>query len=70
MKVSVCMTKTYYYDVEVPNWITEKDEDGELLHEALLIETCYEADAEDPEEWESNIISIYTEDGKEGLYFS
>lgn len=69
MKVSVCITKTYCYDVEVPDWMAEKDDDDTLLHEGLLVESCYEADPEDPDEWESNIVSIYTEDGKNALYF-
>ena len=36
MKVTVCNTITYYYDVELPEWMCEKDEDGDLVHEQLF----------------------------------
>lgn len=71
MKVTVCNTITYYYDVDLPDWMCEKDEDGYLEHEALVVNACYEADNNaltDTEEWESSICSIWTKDGKEELY--
>ena len=61
MKVSVCLSKTFYYEVEIPEWFAERDEDGELLHEALLVESCYEADPTDlvgVDEYDSSINSI------------
>ncbi len=73
MKVTVCSTITYYYDVELPKWMCEKDEDGDLTHEQLFLEACYEADQNvltDATEWESNINSVWTKDGKEELYYS
>ena len=73
MKVTVCNTITYCYDVELPKWMCEKDEDGDLVHEQLFLDACYEADQNgltDATEWESNINSVWTKDGKEDLYYS
>ena len=72
MIVTVCTSITYYHDVEVPDWMCEKDTDGSLIHEDLLVDACYEADPNaltNAEEWESNINSIWTKDGKEDLYY-
>ena len=73
MKVTVCNTITYYYDVELPEWMCEKDEDGDLVHEQLFLDACYEADQNaltDATEWESDINSVWTKDGKKELYCS
>ena len=73
MTVTVRSTITYCYDVEVPQWLCEKDEDGELIHEDALVYLCYEADENgltEADEWESNIDSIWTKDTKEDLYYS
>ena len=73
MKVTVCNTITYHYDVELPEWMCERDEDGDLVHEQLFIDACYEADQNgltDATEWESNINSVWTKDGKVELYCS
>lgn len=72
MKVTVCSTITYYYDVELPDWMCEKDEDGELVHEDLFVNACYEADENgltDANEWTTEINSVWTKDGKEDLYY-
>lgn len=64
MKVSVCSTISYYYEVELPDWMCEKDEEGDLAHEALLVEACYEADPatlDGVKEYDSSIASIYDE---------
>lgn len=69
MKISVCASKTYYYEVEVPEWFIERDEDGELEHEALLVEACYEADPtilDGVDECEGYINSIWA--GNTNLY--
>lgn len=66
MKVSVCNTVSYYYEVELPDWMCKKDEEGELDHEALLIHACSEADPvflEGVNEWDGSIASIYDENG-------
>lgn len=71
MKVTVCNTITYHYEVELPDWMCAKDEDGDLVHEALLLDACYAADDNaltDADEWTSSICSVWTEDGKEELY--
>ena len=71
MKVTVCNTITYYYDVELPEWMCETDEDGDLVHEQLFIDACCEADQNgltDATEWESGINSVWTKDGKKELY--
>lgn len=73
MKVTVCSTITYYYDVELSEWMCEKDEDGDLVHEQLFLDACYEADQNvptDATEWESKINSVWTKDGKKDLYYS
>ena len=44
MKVSVCASLTYYYDVEVPDKLCELDDGGYLKHEAELTNLCVEAD--------------------------
>lgn len=65
-KLTVCGTITYYYEVEVPDWFTEKDKDGTLDHERLLLETCFEADPtilEGVNEYERDISSIYEDNG-------
>ena len=71
MKVTVCSTITYYYDVELPEWMCEKDIDGDLIHEQLFLDACYEADQNvltDATEWDSSINSVWTKDGKKNLY--
>ena len=73
MTVTVCNTITYYYDVELPEWMCEKDEDGDLVHEQLFLDACYEADQNvltDANEWTSSISSVWTKDGKKDLYYS
>ena len=73
MKVTVCNTITYYYDVDLPDWMCEKDENGDLAHEQLFLETCYEADPNAltvAEEWTNDITSVWTKDGKKDLYYS
>lgn len=72
MKVTVCNTITYYYDVDLPDWMCEKDENGDLTHEQLFLEACYEADSNAltvADEWTSNIASVWTKDGKRDLYY-
>ena len=69
MKVHVCNTITYFYDVEIPEWMCEKDDEGNLKHEALLVEACYEADKAElinVDEWDNYISAIST--NKEELY--
>jgi len=44
MKVSVCASLTYYYDVEVPNKLCKLDDNGYLKHEAKLVHLCANAD--------------------------
>lgn len=72
MRVTVCNTITYYYDVDLPDWMCEKDEDGTLKHESLFMDACYEADNNaltQADEWESSIVSVWTKDNKEELYY-
>ena len=64
MKVSVCSTVYYHYEVELPDWMCEKDEKGDLAHEALLVESCYEADPvtlDGIDGCDAAIVSIYDE---------
>lgn len=72
MKVTVCSTITYHYDVDLPDWMCEKDEDGRLTHEPLFLDACYKADPNNSVtitgEWTNSICSVWTEDGKEDLY--
>ena len=71
MKVTVCSTITYQYDVELPDWMCEKDEDGDLVHEQLFFDACYAADQNgltDADEWTTEIDSVRTKDGKRYLY--
>jgi hypothetical protein len=46
MKVTVCSTITYYYDVELPEWMGEKDENRNLIHKQFFIDACYELTGE------------------------
>jgi len=71
MKVSVCSTITYHYDADIPDELCEKDKDGYLVNERDFLEACYEADQTaltNVTEYEGDIISVWTADGKEGLY--
>ena len=71
MKVTVCKTITYHYEVDLPDWMCEKDEDGDLKHEALFLDACYEADDNAltvADEWTSSICSVWSENGEEELY--
>ena len=71
MKVSVCSTITYHYEADIPDELCEKDDEGYLVHERDFLEACYEADQNvltDATEWEGDIISVWTADGKKGLY--
>lgn len=73
MKVTVCSNITYHYDVELPEWMCETDEDGDLVHEALFLDACYEADFNAlgaADDWTSGICSVWTKDGKKELYCS
>ena len=73
MKVTVCNTITYYYDADIPDELCEKDEDGDLIHERDFLEACYEADQPaliNATDCEGDIISVWTKDGKEELYYS
>ena len=66
MKVSVCASLTYYYDVEVPAELCELDANGYLKHEAELTNLCVEADPAILTGVSDNvmgdIISIHTDD--------
>lgn len=66
MKVSVCASLTYHYDVEVPDKLCELDDDGYLKHEAELTNLCAEADPAILTGVSDNvvgdIISIHTDD--------
>lgn len=66
MKVSVCASLTYYYDVEVPDKLCEFDNDGYLKNEADLLMACVQADPAELSGVVDNVvgdvISIHTDD--------
>ena len=70
MKISVCASITYYYNVEVPDNLCELDTEGYLEHEAELLYTAEKADpltdlpSLDDCTWDINSI-VNAETGKE-----
>lgn len=74
MKVSVCASFTYYYDVEVSDKLCELDNDGYLKNEADLLMACVQADPAELSGTVNNvvcdIISIRTEESDEEIYYS
>ena len=44
MKISVCASYTYYYDVEVPDSLCEKNYDGDLVDESSFLDYVMGAD--------------------------
>jgi hypothetical protein len=66
MKVSVCASLTYYYDVEVPDKLCKLDDNGHLKYEAKLTNLCAEADPAIltgvSDNVVNDIISIHTDD--------
>lgn len=71
MKVSVCASLSYYYEVEVSDRLCELDDNGDLKHEAELINLCIDADPAiltGVSNVEGDIISIHSDD--ECLYCS
>lgn len=73
MKVTVCSSITYHYDVELPDWMCEKDENGDLVHEQLFLDACSVADQNrlsNTDVWTvSNINSAWTKYSREELYY-
>ena len=73
MKVSVCASITYYYTVDVPDELCNKDKNGYLKNEAELLDFCCNAD---PINFSGvndivtgDIISIRNDATDEELYF-
>ena len=72
MKVSVCASITYYYNVDVPDEFCELKEDGSLKNEAQLLRCCSDADTLNysgaVDNVVSDIVSIRGEANDEELY--
>lgn len=73
MKVSVCASITYYYTVDVPDKLCEKDKNGYLKNEAELLDLCCSADPINfsgvDDTVTGDILSIRDEATDEELYF-
>lgn len=68
MKVSVCACVYYHYEVEVADWMVEKDEENDLAHEDMLVNICYEGDPtslDGVDEYDGSIVSICDPNGNE-----
>ena len=74
MRISVCASLTYYYTVDVPDFICAMDEEGYTINEAKLVNFCADADPINFSGVDDNvtgeIISIRTEDSDEEIYYS
>ena len=71
MKVSVCASLSYYYEVEIPDKLCELDNNDHLKHEAELTNLCIDADPAiltGVSDVTGDIISIYSDD--KCLYYS